>query len=383
MPRVYALIMAAGKGQRFTSDLPKQYWQLGGKTILRHSIEAFLHHPKIQGVQVVIHPDHQEWYDQSVSALSLLPAIYGQESRQGSVYAGLQALSTWQPDYVLIHDAARPFVTAPLIDKIIEDSKKHNAAIPVIPVVDTLKQAVKDRIKTIPRHDLYQTQTPQGFSFDLIVKAHEHFKEDLLFTDDASLIEALEHSVALTQGEPNNFKITTKADYFRGQQMQQDIRVGNGFDVHAFETGPGLTLGGVFLDCGTALKGHSDADVVLHAITDAILGTIGAGDIGQHFPPSDPQWRGVASKKFVAHALELLYQKSGRLNHIDVTVIGEQPKISPHRDAILESLSMILNIPQERISLKATTTEKLGFTGRKEGLAALATVTVLIGGQGC
>lgn len=384
MPGIYALIMAAGQGQRFSQGKPKQYWTLGGKTILRHSIESFLFHPKIQGVQVVIHPDHQGWYDQSTSTLSMLPVVYGQESRQGSVYTGLQALEKWHPDYVLIHDAARPFVTTQVIDQLIAGTMRHGSAIPAIPVADTLKHGTRGVVyKTISRQDLYQAQTPQGFSFDLILQAHNQFKGESSFTDDASLIEALGHSVALTKGDANNFKITTMADYLRGQQMQQDIRVGNGFDVHAFKAGPGLTLGGVFLECGIALQGHSDADVVLHAITDAILGSIGAGDIGQYFPPSDPQWQGAESKRFVHYALDLLYQKNGRLNHIDVTIIGEQPKISPHRDLILENLCKILNLPEERISLKATTTERLGFTGRKEGLAALATATAVIGGCTC
>jgi 2-C-methyl-D-erythritol 4-phosphate cytidylyltransferase/2-C-methyl-D-erythritol 2,4-cyclodiphosphate synthase len=379
--KIYALVVAGGQGQRFNAERPKQYWTLHGKTILRHSIDTLMQHAKITGVQVVIHPDHHHWYQSAVDGLDLLPVVMGASERQGSVFNGLQALQAYQPDIVLIHDGARPFISSDLIHAVIDGTKSHQACIPVLPLVDTVKQCNGGNInRTIPRTYLYGAQTPQGFHYPLIWEAHQRFQGRKDFTDDASLLESLGISIAICPGEMNNFKITTQEDYIRGKNKAMDVRVGNGFDVHGFMEGPGLWLCGLYLPSGIALKGHSDADVALHALTDAILGAIGAQDIGHHFPPSDPQWRGAASRHFLQHAINLMAEKGGRLNHVDITVIGEQPRLSPHRADMIKSLSSLLNMDEDRISVKATTTERLGFTGRKEGLAAMATATVVFEG---
>lgn len=381
MVKVYALIVAGGQGLRFGADLPKQYWQLQGKSILRQGIEAFMRHPNICGIQVVIHPDHHFLYDQAVGDLPLLPVVMGQVHRQGSVYQGLKALQAHQPDMVLIHDGARPFVSQKIMDGVIDGVKAHKACIPVTPIVDTLKYCRENIIEhTSSRASLFGAQTPQGFDYSLIWDVHQRLQDKDDFTDDASMVESLNIPVATTPGDVDNFKITTREDYKRSKRMMADVRVGNGFDVHGFEEGSGLWLCGHYIPFEFALKGHSDADVALHALTDAILGAIGAQDIGHHFSPSDPQWKGAASEKFIHHALSLMKDRGGRLNHVDITLIGEEPKLSPHRGSMVKKLSEILSLPQERVSLKATTTERLGFTGRKEGLAAMATATVIIEG---
>jgi 2-C-methyl-D-erythritol 4-phosphate cytidylyltransferase / 2-C-methyl-D-erythritol 2,4-cyclodiphosphate synthase len=381
MAGIYALIVAGGQGLRFSTQLPKQYWSLGGVSILRRTLQAFSGHPSLSGIQVVIHPDHQALYDEAVRGLSLLPVVMGDSHRQGSVYQGLKALQSYEPDMVLIHDGARPFVSDKIINDVIQGTTTHQACIPVVPIIDTLKVCDSGLIqRTSPRHGLYGAQTPQGFNYGVIFDVHHRLKDLTDFTDDASMVESLNIPVATCEGSIDNFKITTGEDYQRGKKMSVDIRVGNGFDVHGFTAGPGLWLCGTFIPCGMALNGHSDADVALHALTDALLGAIGAQDIGYHFPPSDPQWRGASSAQFVKHALKLITDKGGRVNHVDLTIIGEEPRLTPHRSSMIKSLSEILSLGEEKVSLKATTTERLGFTGRKEGLAAMATATVIIEG---
>ncbi len=381
MAGIYALIVAGGQGLRFDSTLAKQYWPIDGHALLRHTVKAFVCHPSVAGVQVVIHPDHQHLYDEAVKGLSLLPAVIGASHRQGSVYKGLIALKAYDPDMVLIHDGARPFLSSKLIDSVIEGVKCHRACIPVVPVMDTLKVCEQGWVhRTTTRDGLYGAQTPQGFDFTLIFEVHDRLKDQTHFTDDASMLESLDIPVASCLGEVDNFKITTLEDYHRGKRMSLDIRVGNGFDVHGFTEGTGLWICGVFIPFTKSLKGHSDADVALHAIVDALLGAIGAEDIGHHFPPSDPHWRGASSDQFVHHALKLVAQKGGRLNHVDVTIVGEEPKLSPYRALMVKRLSEILCLDEQKVSVKATTTERLGFVGRKEGLAATATATVIIEG---
>ncbi len=403
-----ALIVAAGRGTRLAdprNPQPKQYRTLAGLPVLSHTLNTLANHPRISRLLTVIHPDDVRLYEDSVAATSipvarkLMTPVSGGNTRQQSVLAGLKALASSGADYVLIHDAARPFLTEQIIDGLLRElDAGAEGALAAVPVVDTLKKRTDATgpLETVDRTNLWAAQTPQGFPLARILHAHERAAEAGLtsFTDDTSLAEWDNMTIVLCEGDPANFKITTAADLVRAEQQARflpmqssgaaprplselaDVRTGIGYDVHAFEDGDAVILGGVGIPHSRKLKGHSDADVVLHAITDATLGAIGDGDIGQHFPPSDPQWKGAASDRFQHDALRRLADLGGRVAHIDVTIVCEEPKIGPHRQAVRESVAAICGLPVSRVSIKATTSEKLGFTGRKEGIAALACVTV-------
>ena len=379
MGKTVVLVVAAGRGRRFGGDLPKQYHDLAGRMVLRHTLAAFATNPEIDAVRAVIHPDDRQLYDIAADGLAILAPVPGGASRQDSVRLGLESLAALNPSKVLIHDGARPFVDAGTIGRVIAALDHHPAALPVVPVADTLKRGIDGFVAdTVDRDALYRAQTPQAFRFAEIMAAHGAVDgEDL--TDDAAVAERAGLAVALVKGDEDNFKITTAADLARARFLFEgagEVRTASGYDVHCFEDGDGCWLCGILVPHDQKLKGHSDADVGLHALTDAILGAIAAGDIGHHFPPSDAQWKGAASHRFLAHAGSLVTAKGGRIVNVDVTIICERPRIGPHRAAMTARVADILGIRQDRVSIKATTTEGLGFTGRKEGIAAQAMASV-------
>lgn len=377
MPACAALIVAAGRGRRFGGDLPKQYRMLGGRPVLRHSLAVLAAHPGIRTIRAVIHPDDRPLYDVAAEGLPLAEPVAGGETRQESVLRGLESLADEAPDHVLIHDGARPFLTLSLIDDLLAALEEHPGAIAALPVADTLKRGAEGLVAdTVPRDGLWRAQTPQGFHFDAILSAHRRAAGRAL-TDDAAVAEAAGMAVALVPGSEENVKITTAEDLARAQRLFEGPgmpRIGSGFDVHRLVPGDGVTLCGVRIAADVSLEGHSDADVGLHALTDALLGAIGAGDIGQHFPPSEERWRGVASERFVRHAGALVAGLGGRVGNVDLTLICQRPRLAPHRRAMAARVAALLEVPAERVSIKATTTEGLGFTGRGEGIAAQASV---------
>ena len=380
MSSIYALVVAAGQGSRFGGPLPKQYLPLGGATILRHAVAALGEHGRIANVLVAIRPEDRALYDSSVAGLTVMPPIAGGPTRQESVRLGLEALAAYRPHRVLIHDGARPFPDQQLVDRVIDGLDEAVAAIPCLPLRDTIKRADGGTIReTIDRSALWRAQTPQGFHFDAILAAHRAAIGREL-TDDAAVAEAAGLTPLIVDGSEDNLKVTTAEDLAAAERLlaarQGDVRVGQGFDVHPFAPGDHLWICGVRVPHGMSLAGHSDADVGLHALTDAVLGAIGAGDIGMHFPPSDPRWRGAASDQFLRHAADLVRARAGAIAAVDVTIICERPKIAPYRAAMVERIAAILGITPDRVSIKATTTEKLGFTGRAEGMAAQAVATV-------
>jgi 2-C-methyl-D-erythritol 4-phosphate cytidylyltransferase/2-C-methyl-D-erythritol 2,4-cyclodiphosphate synthase len=334
----------------------------------------------ITNVLVAIRPEDRALFDSTVADLGVLPSAAGGATRQESVRLGLEALADYHPDHVLIHDGARPFPDPQVVDRVVDTLGRAQAAIPCLPLRDTIKRAEGDEIReTIDRSTLWRAQTPQGFHFDAILAAHRAAIGRNL-SDDAAVAEAAGLVPLMVEGSEENLKVTTPEDLSAAERLiaarQGDIRVGQGFDVHPFAPGDHLWICGVKIPHGMALAGHSDADVGLHALTDAVLGAIGAGDIGVHFPPSDPRWRGAASDQFLRHAAELARARGGTVAAVDVTIICERPKISPHRAAMIERIAAILGIAPDRVSVKATTTEKLGFTGRAEGIAAQAVATI-------
>lgn len=378
-----ALVVAAGRGHRFGADLPKQYSPLGGSSVIAQTLAAFVAHPSISGVRSVIHADDRELYDRAIATLSsdkLMPPVTGGATRQESVRLGLESLRASPPDQVLIHDAARPFVSSRIIDRVIVALEHGTGAIAALPVHDTLKSA-QDRYvsTTIDRTGLWRAQTPQGFRYTDILNAHDRCKGAEM-TDDAAVAENASISVELVTGSEENVKITTMEDLSRAERKLTggEHRTGQGFDVHRFCPGEAVTLGGVKIPHGFALDGHSDADVALHALTDALLGAIGAEDIGSHFPPGETDWKDASSSLFLARARDLIRDRGGRINNVDVTIICEEPKIGPHRPAMRANIAAVLEIDEERVSIKATTTERLGFSGRKEGIAAQAVATVML-----
>lgn len=382
MARCAALILAGGSGSRVGADIPKQYLEIGGRPVIRRTVEAFLSHPSVDTVQVVIGADDADLSKSALAGLDLPGPVIGGASRQDSGRRGLEALEASLPDLVLIHDAARPFIDHATIDRVIAALDDTPAVLPAVQVADTLKRgagAPPVVAATVDRENLWRAQTPQGFRYADILAAHKAAAGQEM-TDDTAIAEHAGLSVALVPGNEDNFKITTQDDLQRAERMIRamtgETRIGTGFDVHAFGDGDKVILCGIEIPHDRALEGHSDADVALHAVTDALLGAIAEGDIGSHFPPSDPQWRGAASRVFLEHAADLITQKGGAIGNIDLTVICEAPKVGPHRDAMRQSLSDMLNIDPGRISVKATTTEKLGFTGRGEGIAAQAAVSV-------
>jgi 2-C-methyl-D-erythritol 4-phosphate cytidylyltransferase/2-C-methyl-D-erythritol 2,4-cyclodiphosphate synthase len=380
--RTAALIVAAGRGARLGDETPKQYLPLGHRAVLRHAIEALLAHPAIDAGLVVIHPDDRGRYDDALDGLEttrLLPPVAGGAARGASVRAGLEALASHAPERVLIHDAARPFLPLPVISAVLDALETTPAACPALPVVDALwRESDGLATEAVDRGALWRAQTPQGFHFAPILAAHRAHEGDA--ADDVAVARAAGLTVRLTPGDERNFKITTAADLDRARglcEATMDIRTGNGFDVHAFGPGDHVTLCGVAIPFERGLAGHSDADVAMHAITDAIFGALAEGDIGQWFPPSDPQWKGAASEIFLLKALERAALLGFAITHLDCTLICEHPKIGPHANAMRASLAAITGIAPDRISLKATTTERLGFTGRGEGIAAMATATLV------
>jgi 2-C-methyl-D-erythritol 4-phosphate cytidylyltransferase/2-C-methyl-D-erythritol 2,4-cyclodiphosphate synthase len=380
MTKTIALIVAGGKGQRLGNPLPKQYLTLAGQAVIRRTVEAFRRHPRIDAVRVVYRAKDHDLYEQALAGLDILAPVAGGAERQDSVRAGLESLVAFEPSTVLIHDAARPMVDSATIDRTLDALADHDGAIAALPVTDTLKRADGSRIETtVERAGLWRAQTPQTFHFDRILKAHRA-AEGLALGDDAAVAERAGLTVALVMGHEDNLKITTSEDLVRTEQLLQstllDVRVGNGFDVHKFNEGAFVTLCGLQVPHTHGLEGHSDADVGLHAITDAILGAIGAGDIGQHFSPMDARWKGADSSQFLAHAASLVHERGGIVAHVDLTLICERPKIGPHRVAMVKRVAEILGLSEDRVSVKATTTEGLGFTGRQEGIAGQATATV-------
>jgi 2-C-methyl-D-erythritol 4-phosphate cytidylyltransferase / 2-C-methyl-D-erythritol 2,4-cyclodiphosphate synthase len=386
------LIVAGGRGSRMSAGLPKQYRPINSIPIIIHTLRAFLSYSAQSLVQIVIHPDDHELYQQSLTHLSeseqqsLLPVVSGGDTRQVSVLRGLQALRHHlKPNAIIgIHDAARPFVSSALLDRLLQNMGAADGIIPALKITDTIKAINNDHHITgsADRDHLIRVQTPQIFRFGTILKAHEAAAEThrLDLTDDAAVASLNNLKLATAEGDEQNIKITTEHDLQTAEKIMtsrcHDIRIGQGFDVHAFCPGSYVCLGGVEIPYHKSLLGHSDADVLMHAITDAIYGACADGDIGSHFPPSDPRWKGASSQIFLRHALKGVRERGGYVAHIDTTIVCEEPKIGPHRDAIRMSLSKITGLRLDQIAVKATTSEKLGFTGRKEGIAVYALATI-------
>lgn len=384
VPSWHLLIPAAGSGSRLGGAVPKQYVKIYGKSILRHTLEAFLDIPGLQSLRVIIDSTAEELYRESVQGLNLPPPAFGGKNRKQSVFNGINGFFNLRnEERLLIHDAARPFVSKEEILSVIKVLEGSPAVSLAVPVSDTLR---RQDGPYVDRNGLWALQTPQGFYYGVIRQAHEKATPNAPATDDTSLVAALGIPVTLVEGRRSNFKITTMDDFEMAEQLMRgmkpmETRTGMGFDVHAF-TAPGVKksvrLCGVDIPHDRGLEGHSDADAGLHAVTDALLGALAAGDIGQHFPPSDPQWKGVDSAVFLKKAVDMVAACGGRIINVDVTLICEAPKIGPHREAMQKRVAEICGLTPERVGIKATTTEKLGFTGRKEGLAAQAVATVSI-----
>ncbi len=384
--RAFALIVAAGRGSRVGGDVPKQYLPLAGEAVLRRSLRAFERHPAIAATRAVIHADDRALYDAATAGMNVLAPVTGGAQRQESVLRGLESLAEYKPDVVLIHDGARPLISAATIGSVLDGLATRPGAIAAIPVRDTLKRGAGDTIAaTVDRADLWRAQTPQGFRYAEILAAHRS-AVGRECTDDAQVAEQAGLAVTLVRDREDNLKITTPEDLMRAESIlaaaSADVRVGSGFDVHRFGPGDAVMLCGVCIPFHAGLEGHSDADVGLHALCDALLATIAAGDIGQHFSPSDARWRNADSSQFVAFAAAQVRERGGMIAHVDVTVICEAPKVAPHRAAMTARIAEILGVAAERVSIKATTTERLGFTGRGEGIAASATATVRLPWRG-
>jgi 2-C-methyl-D-erythritol 4-phosphate cytidylyltransferase / 2-C-methyl-D-erythritol 2,4-cyclodiphosphate synthase len=382
--RTAAILVAAGRGLRAGVGGPKQYREIGGQTVIFRAMQAFCQHPDIFAVQPVVNPDDTGVFNAAVSRLRYQPPAHGGATRQASVHAGLEALAAEKPDIVLIHDAARPFVTSGVISRAIDAASRTGAAVPTIPVTDTIKQVggTGDVEATPDRAKLRIAQTPQAFRFDIILDAHRRAARDGRsdFTDDAALAEWAGLTVATFEGDLANMKLTTPEDFNREEARLAaqlgDIRTGTGYDVHAFGDGDHLMLCGVRVPHTRGFLAHSDGDVGLHALVDAILGALADGDIGSHFPPSDPQWKGAASDKFLKYAVDRVTARGGRIANLEVTMICERPKIGPLRDTMRARIAEITGVNISRVAVKATTSERLGFTGREEGIAATAAATI-------
>ena len=381
MAGTYAILAAAGRGSRFGGTTPKQYRLLGGRAVLRHALEGLLRGGGFAGVVVAIHPDDRRLYEAAVAGLPLLPAVEGGAERQDSVLAALESLAPLDPETVLVHDGARPLLEPEVTDRVLVALRAAAGAIAALPVTDTVKRAgdAGEIVTTLDRAGLWRAQTPQGFKFGPFLAAHRLHRGEGL-SDDAAVAERAGLTVRLVMGSEDNLKITTEEDLARAERLLAarcvDIRTGFGFDVHRFGPGDHVMLCGVRVPHDHGLVGHSDADVGLHALTDAVLGAIGAGDIGAHFPPSDPRWRGVESGQFLRHAIELVRARGGLLRNLDVTLVCEAPRIGPHRAAMTTRIAALAGLDPGRVSVKATTSEGLGFTGRGEGIAAQAVATI-------
>ncbi|MFN0194614.1 MAG: bifunctional 2-C-methyl-D-erythritol 4-phosphate cytidylyltransferase/2-C-methyl-D-erythritol 2,4-cyclodiphosphate synthase [Aestuariivirga sp.] len=384
---VAAVIVAGGVGLRAGGERPKQYHRIGGKPVIWWTMRAFATHPAVSLVQPVIGEGHEEWFKDAAEGISTLPPITGGSTRQDSCRIGIEALVAHSPSKVLIHDAARPFIDPELISEVVAALDTTPCVIPALPIADTLKYAPGGIItRTVDRAAMWAAQTPQGFAFNAILDAHRRVARDgvALLTDDASIAEHVGLQVAVIQGNTGNVKLTTAADLSAAEAAMSakayadlpDVRTGQGFDIHAFAPGKAVVLCGVSIPHTKKLKGHSDADAAMHALTDAILGAIGEGDIGSHFPPSDPQWKNAPSSIFLEKAVSLLKSRGGIVAHADITILAEVPKISPHVLAMKGYLAPLLGIGIDRIAIKATTMEKIGGIGRGEGIAAMAVATV-------
>jgi 2-C-methyl-D-erythritol 4-phosphate cytidylyltransferase/2-C-methyl-D-erythritol 2,4-cyclodiphosphate synthase len=383
--RVAAVVVAAGRGMRSGLDFPKQYKVLGGTPMVRASLRVFTEHPLVDLVLPVIHPDDSARFAAAVEGLHLAKPVAGAATRQGSVRAGLEGLAAEAPEIVLVHDAARPFTSQALVSRAIETARAHGAAVPGLAVTDTVKLVDGEECvaSTLNRAALRTVQTPQAFRYAALLDAHrraaEIGRED--FPDDAALIEWAGLKVTVFEGERGNMKMTTAEDFTRierdAQAALSDVRTGIGYDIHAFDHGGDhVWLGGIKIPHARKLQGHSDADVALHALTDAVLGALADGDIGVHFPPSDETWRGASSDRFLAFAVDRVRQRGGVLSHLDVAIVCEAPKVNPHRDAMRARIAEIAGLSIDRVGVKATTNEKLGAIGNGEGIAAYATATV-------
>lgn len=388
------MIVAAGRGERAGRAAgPKQYRLIGGRAVLARTVEAFLSEDRLGRIVVVVHPDDMELFADAVRIHDdRITAVAGGPTRQASTRLGLHALADFDPDHVLIHDGVRPFVGTSLLGRVMGALDPAHGVVPALAVSDTLKKVGDtDQIEaTVPRAGLHAAQTPQAFPYPAILAAHDAaFAAGCMdFTDDAAIAEWNGLPARIVEGSPDNVKLTWARDIQMADERLThhatrfpDVRTGNGYDVHPFAPGDHVTLCGVEIAHDARLAGHSDADVGLHALTDALLATRGAGDIGSHFPPSDPQWKGAASRIFVEHAVRLVREAGGRIANIDVTLIAEAPKIGPHREAMVEAMASMVGIAGDRVSVKATTNEKLGFVGRGEGIAAIATATVVYPGE--
>lgn len=375
----HALIVAAGQGERSGLDLPKQFAKVNGQAMVSHSVASFLNHPNIAKTWVVIGPGQEQQLHDALAGLQDYAVVIGGATRQDSVRNGLSAIAAaGGTKNVLIHDAARPFLSSAMIDSLISSLAEEAAAIPVLPTIDTtINVANGYAVSTVDRGTLWRVQTPQAFDFEKLVQAHSQWPANKGATDDAQVFKAAGHQIAVVEGDEALNKYTTASDFAeQSEENMTQIRTGMGFDVHQLAAGEELWLGGLRIDHDKGLVGHSDADVLLHALTDALLGAAGAGDIGDHFPPSDPKWRGASSDKFVEFAASVIKEKGGRINNVDMTVICEAPKIKPHREAMRQNIAKMLNVSVDQVSVKATTTERLGFTGRGEGIAAQAVATI-------
>jgi 2-C-methyl-D-erythritol 4-phosphate cytidylyltransferase / 2-C-methyl-D-erythritol 2,4-cyclodiphosphate synthase len=378
---VTALIVAAGKGERLGGAVPKQYRQIGGKPVLRWAVEPFLSHAAIRDVRVVIAPDQDRLASDALAGVDVGAFIHGGEHRTDSVRTGL---ATIDGDAVLVHDAARPFCPPAVIDRLLAQLEFVEGAAPVLPIGDTLARADGLLGEAVDRSAMVRVQTPQAFRLAELLRAYSAWSGDAP-TDETMVMRAAGMRVAAVAGDPSLEKLTTPADWAQAEDLlaaRLVPRTGLGFDVHAFAGDGPVILGGVAVPHSRGLAGHSDADVVLHAITDALLGAAGLGDIGAHFPPSDPQWKGAASEIFLIHAAELVRAGGAVVDHVDCTIIAEEPKIGPYRDAMRSRIAGILRIGADQVSIKATTTEGLGFTGRREGIAAQAVASIRMARDG-
>lgn len=387
------MLVAAGRGERAGTphDGPKQYRVIGSGPVIRHTLTALLAHPAIGEVIAVIHPDDKELFQRAAAGFEgRVRSVFGGPTRQASTLVGLVSLVNSNPDFVMIHDAVRPFVAPALLDRIVALLDEKCGVVPALPISDTVKRQNNQGhvAETVSRAGLFAAQTPQAFPFAAILQAHSLAQErsDQEFTDDASIAEFAGMRVRIAEGASDNIKLTWKQDItmanlsLNGAATFPDVRIGNGYDVHALQPGAFVTLCGIRIEHDASLSGHSDADVALHALTDALLATRGAGDIGTHFPPSDPQWRGAPSRIFIERAVSIVRDAGGRIANADITLICEGPKIAPHREAMVTEVAAMLQISRDRISVKATTNEKLGFVGRGEGIAAIATASVIYPG---
>ena len=375
---VTALIVAAGKGERLGGDMPKQYRSIGGKPVLRWAVEAMASGASIDQIRVVIGPGQEELAEAALKGLDVDTLIQGGAERSDSVRNGLHAIGDGT---VLVHDAARPFCPPAVVDRLLSALEGHDGAVPVLPVADTLVLGDATLETPVDRTRLLRVQTPQAFHVEDLICAYEEAGRASA-TDESTVMLAAGLKVVTVEGDPMLEKLTTPADWDRAEAILASrliSRTGMGYDVHAFAGEGPIMLGGIAVPHSRGLTGHSDADVVLHAITDALLGAAGLGDIGEHFPPSDSQWKGASSDLFLGHAAGLLRARGGIIDHVDVTIIAEEPKVGPHRSAIRMRVSEILGVKLEQVSVKATTTEGLGFTGRREGMAAQAVASIRLG----